>query len=44
MQYTNYDLTDTIVALATPAGVGAIGVVRLSGSKAIEIANQVFVG
>ncbi len=44
MQYTNYDLTDTIVALATPAGVGAIGVIRLSGSKAIEIANQVFVG
>ena len=26
---------DTIVALATPPGVGAIGVIRLSGSKAI---------
>jgi len=44
MQYTNYDLKDTIVALATPAGVGAIGVIRLSGSKAIEIANEVFKG
>lgn len=33
---------DTIVALATPAGVGAIGVIRLSGSKAIDIANALF--
>lgn len=33
---------DTIIALATPPGVGAIGVVRLSGSKAIEIANDLF--
>lgn len=33
---------DTIVALATPPGVGAIGVIRLSGSKAIEIANDLF--
>lgn len=33
---------DTIVALATPNGVGAIGVIRLSGDKAIEIANQLF--
>ena len=28
---------DTIVALATPQGVGAIGVIRLSGKMAIEI-------
>jgi tRNA modification GTPase len=33
---------DTIVALATPPGIGAIGVVRLSGNKAIEIANDLF--
>ena len=33
---------DTIVALATPPGVGAIGVIRLSGDKAIEILNQLF--
>ncbi len=38
------DFEDTIVALATPAGVGAIGVIRLSGKKAIEIANSVFRG
>ncbi len=33
---------DTIVALATPPGVGAIGVIRLSGDKAIRIANELF--
>ncbi len=33
---------DTIVALATPQGVGAIGVVRLSGNNAIAIANSIF--
>ena len=33
---------DTIVALATPPGVGAIGVIRLSGNKAITIANELF--
>ncbi len=34
------DWNDTIVALATPQGVGAIGVIRLSGNKAIEIVNE----
>ncbi|WP_244228767.1 tRNA uridine-5-carboxymethylaminomethyl(34) synthesis GTPase MnmE [Mucilaginibacter endophyticus] len=38
------DNTDTIVALATPNGVGAIAVIRLSGSDAISIANSVFKG
>jgi tRNA modification GTPase len=36
------DLSDTIIALATPSGVGAIGVIRLSGVKAISICNQFF--
>jgi tRNA modification GTPase len=36
------DFKDTIIALATPAGVGAIGVIRLSGDRAIEIVNDVF--
>ncbi|WP_028297038.1 tRNA uridine-5-carboxymethylaminomethyl(34) synthesis GTPase MnmE [Olivibacter sitiensis] len=35
---------DTIVALATPPGSGAIGVIRLSGPEAIAICNQVFKG
>lgn len=35
---------DTILALATPQGVGAIGVLRLSGRDAISITNSVFRG
>jgi tRNA modification GTPase len=33
---------DTIVALATPPGIGAIGIIRLSGAKAINIVNDLF--
>ncbi|NIJ45668.1 tRNA modification GTPase [Wenyingzhuangia heitensis] len=36
-------LKDTIVALATASGVGAIAVIRLSGPDAIKIANDCFV-
>src|ERR1700761_325956 len=35
---------ETIVALATPTGIGAIGVIRLSGPDAVIIANKVFKG
>ena len=38
----NTDWKDTIVALATPSGPGAIGVIRLSGEEAWSIANQLF--
>lgn len=31
---------DTIVALATPPGVGAIGVIRISGKEAMHIASR----
>lgn len=31
---------DTVIALATPPGIGAIGVIRLSGNKAIEIVDD----
>ena len=33
---------DTIIALATPSGVGAIGVIRISGKKAISVADKIF--
>jgi tRNA modification GTPase len=36
--------TDTIVALATPAGVGAIAVIRVSGSETFLIVNELFKG
>jgi tRNA modification GTPase len=35
---------NTIVALATPPGVGAIGVLRVSGSAAISMVNHLFPG
>lgn len=35
---------DTIAAISTPLGEGAIGIVRLSGTNAITIANKIFQG
>ncbi len=40
----SYELQDTIVALATANGSGAIAVIRLSGKDAITITNRVFKG
>lgn len=40
MRYNN---KDTIVAISTPIGEGGIGIVRLSGKKALAIADKVFV-
>lgn len=34
---------ETIVAISTPIGEGGIGIVRLSGSKALSIADKIFV-
>lgn len=33
---------DTIVALATPPGIGAIAVIRISGNKSFEMINDLF--
>ncbi len=41
---THYPLSDTIVALSTPPGEGAIGVIRLSGPDSITIAAAMFRG
>lgn len=35
---------DTIAAISTPIGEGAIAIVRLSGEEALAISNQLFVG
>ncbi len=43
-QYASHNLTDTIVALATPPGQGAIGVIRVSGPQSITLVNGVFKG
>jgi tRNA modification GTPase len=37
---SNWD--DTIVALATPPGIGAIGVIRMSGPKSVPIIKELF--
>lgn len=35
-------LNDTIVAQSTPPGIGAIGIIRLSGKNSIKIVNTLF--
>jgi tRNA modification GTPase len=35
-------MTDTIAAIATPYGSGGIGVIRISGPKAFDIASKIF--
>ncbi|NLF58082.1 MAG: tRNA uridine-5-carboxymethylaminomethyl(34) synthesis GTPase MnmE [Candidatus Hydrogenedens sp.] len=35
--------TDTIAAISTPPGEGGVGIVRLSGPRALEIASSMFV-
>jgi len=38
----NFPSQDTIAAIATPPGIGAIGIIRLSGNEAIAKANLLF--
>ncbi len=38
----NYPREDTIVAISTPPGEGGIGIVRMSGEKALLIADRIF--
>ncbi|MEK7702787.1 MAG: tRNA uridine-5-carboxymethylaminomethyl(34) synthesis GTPase MnmE [Nitrospirota bacterium] len=41
-QYNGQD--DTICAIATPPGIGSIGVIRVSGSSTFEIVQKIFQG
>lgn len=34
--------TDTIAAVSTPVGMGGIGIIRISGPEAVEIADKIF--
>ncbi len=38
------EIQDTITALATPPGQGALGIIRVSGSQTIDIVNSIFKG
>ena len=33
---------DTIAAIATPPGIGGVGIIRVSGTRCFEIVNSVF--
>ena len=33
---------DTIAAIATPLGMGGVGIIRISGEKAFEIIEKIF--
>ena len=35
-------MNDTIAAISTSLGIGAISIVRMSGTDAIKIANKIF--
>ena len=36
-------MEDTIAAISTPNGVGGMGVIRISGENALEVARKIFV-
>ena len=40
----NHFTEDTIAAIATPPGVGAISIIRVSGSNSIAAADLIFKG
>lgn len=42
MYFCNMIKNDTIIALATPSGIGAIAVIRISGDDAINIVSKFF--
>ncbi len=44
MNHAAHHINDTIVAIATPSGVGAIAVIRVSGNEAIQLINGIFDG
>ncbi len=44
MSFSLSEREDTIIALATPQGVGAIAIIRISGKDAIRVCNEVFFG
>ncbi len=39
----NYDTNDTIAALSTPPGMGALAIIRISGQRTFEILKNVFI-
>lgn len=46
MEFTgnSYNTEDTIAAIATPPGEGGVAIIRISGNRALEMADRVFSG
>lgn len=46
MEFTSnhYQLEDTIAAIATPPGEGGVAIIRISGKRALDVADKVFSG
>lgn len=44
IMYPDISNTDTICAVSTPPGVGGIAVIRVSGSRAVEITDTLWLG
>ena len=44
MSFVGENMNDTICAISTALGVGAISIIRVSGSLAISIVNKLFHG
>lgn len=42
VNYNQIGLDDTIAAIATPSGIGALGIIKVSGKEAIEWVNRFF--
>ncbi len=42
MVFKGFDASETIIAVATPPGQGALGVVRVSGREALKVAQKLF--
>jgi len=40
-QFTGHD-SDVIAAVSTPHGIGAVGIVRLSGERVLDVFNRIF--
>lgn len=44
MYHDRFSATDTICAISTPPGIGGIAVIRISGPRAVEITDSLWIG
>ena len=44
LNHRSYEKMQTIAAIATPPGEGGIAIIRISGDRALEVADRIFSG